>query len=306
MGGIPDYAELQVTSNFSFLRGASHPKELVWAAKELGHRAIAIADRNTLAGIVRAHSMAKELDFRLVVGARLVFDDAPSVLCFPRDYPAYARLSTLLTVGKRRAEKGQCRLLRADLASYREGQVLVALPAEPLDDAFIAHLRALQAMPEQLYLAAHPRYRGDDAARLRRLGAIADELGIPLVATNDVHYHAAERRPLQDVLTCIRESCTIHEAGYRLHPNAERHLKPAAEMAELFRERPDALARTLEIVDQCRFSIDELKDIYSYPVDPVPDGCTPQQELECLAWEDRKSTRLNASHTDISRMPSSA
>jgi error-prone DNA polymerase len=284
-GGNPGYAELQVTSNFSFLRGASHPKELVARAAELGHRAIAIADRNTLAGVVRAHSMAKELGFRLVIGARLVFDDAPSVLCFPRDYPAYARLSTLLTTGKRRAEKGQCRLYRTDLAAHSEGQVLVALPAGTLDDDFIAHLRALQALPGRLYLAAHPLYRGDDAARLRRLGEIADRLGVPLVATNDVHYHTAGRRPLQDVLTCIREGCTIHEAGYRLHPNAERHLKPAAEMAELFRERPDTLARTLEIVDQCRFSIDELKDIYSYPVDPAPEGRTPQQELERLAWE---------------------
>jgi len=280
-----DYAELQVTSNFSFLRGASHPKELVLAAKELGHRAIAIADRNTLAGVVRAHSMAKELDFKLVIGARLVFDDAPDILCFPRDYPAYARLSTLLTVGKRRAEKGQCRLYRDDLASHREGQVLVALPTETLDDDFIAHLRVLQAMPGQLYLAAHPLYRGDDAARLRRLGDISGSLDIPLVVTNDVHYHTAARRPLQDVLTCIREGCTIHEAGYRLHPNAERHLKPAAEMAELFREHPDALARTLEIVGQCKFSIDELDGIYSYPIDPLADGRTPQQELERLAWE---------------------
>jgi error-prone DNA polymerase len=284
-GGAPDYAELAVTSNFSFLRGASHPKELVVAAKKLGHKAIAIADRNTLAGVVRAHSMAKELDFRLVIGARLVFDDAPDVLCFPRNYPAYARLSTLLTHGKRRAAKGHCLIHRADLAEYSEGQVLVALPPETLDEDFVAHLRALQAMPGRLYLAAHCLYRGDDTARIRRLGAMADMLGLALVATNDVHYHAAERRPLQDVLTCIRCNCTIYEAGYRLHPNAERHLKPAAEMALLFRERPEALARTLEIVEQCHFSIDELKDIYSYPIDPLPDGRTPQQELERLTWE---------------------
>jgi len=280
-----DYAELQVTSNFSFLRGASHPKELVLAAKELGHRAIAIADRNTLAGVVRAHSMARALDFRLVIGARLVFVDAPSVLCFPRDYPAYALLSALLTHGRRYAAKGECHLRRSDLAEYSDGQILVALPCETLDDRFVAHLRALRAMAGRLYLAAHCLYRGDDEARLRRLGEIADGLGIGLVATNDVHYHAAGRRPLQDVLTCIRESCTIAEAGYRLHPNAERHLKPAFEMAALFRSRPDALARTLEIVEQCSFSIDELKDIYSYPVDPAPKGRTPQQELERLAWE---------------------
>ena len=282
---VRGYAELQVTSNFSFLRGASHPRELVEAAQKLGHKAIAIADRNTLAGVVRAHSKARELGFRLVIGARLVFVDAPSVLCFPRDYKAYAHLATLLTTGKRRAEKGQCRLHRADLAAYSEGQILVALPTEALDDDFVSHLRALQAMSGRLYLAAHPLYRGDDDARLRLLGDIADRLGIGLVATNDVHYHAAERRPLQDVLTCIREGCTIHEAGYRLHPNAERHLKPAAEMAGLFRERPDALDRTLEIVGQCTFLIDELKDIYSYPVDPLPEGRTPQQELERLAWE---------------------
>ncbi len=277
------YAELAVTSNFSFLRGASTPQELVLTAALLGHKAVAIADRNTLAGIVRAHSMARQQGIRLVIGARLIFDDAPDVLCFPRDRAAYARLSKLLTDGKRRAEKGQCRLHRADLAQYGEGQILIAMPDETLDEAFVTHLRVLQGMPGTLYLAANYLYRGGDAARLRRLGEIADALGIGLVATNDVHYHAAERRPLQDVLTCIRESCTIHEAGYRLYPNAERHLKEPAEMAALFRDYPEAMSRTLEIAEQCNFALDQLD--YSYPVDPVPDGRTPQQELERLAWE---------------------
>ncbi|HXH23834.1 MAG TPA: PHP domain-containing protein, partial [Vicinamibacterales bacterium] len=277
------YAELQVTSNFSFLRGASHPQELVLAARELGHSAAAITDRNTLAGVVRAHSAAKQVGIRLAIGARLEFDDAPGVLCLPRDRAAYGRLSTLLTVGKRRAEKGQCLLHRADLFDYAEGQVIVALPPEEIDTGFVDHLRLLHERLGSFYLAAHHLYRGDDNRRIRALGEIADELGLGLVATNDVHYHSPERRPLQDVLTCIRDLCTIQDAGYRLFANAERHLKSATEMARLFRARPDAIARTQEIVEQCRFSIEDLT--YSYPVDPVPDGRTPQQELERLAWE---------------------
>jgi error-prone DNA polymerase len=276
------YAELQVTSNFSFLRGASHPEELVKAAALLGHRAIAITDRNSVAGIVRAHAIAKEVGLRLVIGVRLDFDDAPSVLCFPRDRAAYARLTTLLTLGKRRAEKGQCLLHGADLFDHAEGQIAAVLPPERPDRDFAAQLQRFAERLEKTYLAAHHLYRGDDARRLTELGELADRLGVPLVVTNDVHYHAPERRPLQDVITCVREGCTIHDAGWRLFANAERHLKPAEEMAQLFASRPDALARTLEVVDATTFSLDELR--YEYPAEPVPDGRTPQQELERLTW----------------------
>jgi error-prone DNA polymerase len=278
------YAELQAASNFSFLRGASHPEELVAAAKGLGLAALAIADRNTLAGAVRAHVAAKEQGFKLIVGARLDLDDAPSVLCLPRHRAAYGRLARLLTVGKRRAPKGACHLGFADLAALGEGQMLIALAPENVDDAFAAFLRGLRAgFGESAHLAAQHLYRGDDDRRLAELAALAEAAGTPLVATNDVHYHAPERRPLQDVLTCVREHCTIAEAGRRLFANAERHLKSAAAMARLFRHYPQALARTLAVAEACAFSLEELR--YEYPADPVPEGSTPQEELTRLAWE---------------------
>jgi error-prone DNA polymerase len=272
------YAELQVTSNFSFLRGASHAEELVETAKTLGHHAIAITDRNSLAGVVRAHLTAKRMDMRLIIGCRLDLTDGPSLLCYPTDRAAYGRLCRLLTLGKRRAIKGECTLHWADLTDdvlFR--QILIALDPEEARLAELAH-----RLPGAVYLAGQNLLTGGDEARLARLAALAERTGAPLVATNDVHYHIPSRRPLQDVLTCIREGCRIEEAGLRLFPNAERHLKPAAVMAELFQDYPDALNRTLEIADRCPFSLDELK--YEYPDEPVPPGATPQEYLEFRTW----------------------
>src|SRR5438067_1571036 len=278
----PGYAELQVASNFSFLRGASHPDELVVTAAALGHAAIAITDRNSFAGIVRAHHAAKTVGIRLVVGCRLDLRDGTSLLAFPEDRAAYGRLCRLLTLGKRRAPKGECHLDYADVVAHGEGQILVVLPSEQIDVAEFA-ARVAADFRGRAYLAAHHLYRGDDAGRLARFADIAADTGLPLVATNDVHYHEPERRPLQDVVTCIREHCTIAEAGFRLAAHAERHLKPASEMARLFRGYEDALSRTLEIVARCHFSLDELR--YEYPEEPVPPGFTPQQWLTELAWK---------------------
>jgi len=288
------YAELQVTSNFSFLRGASHPGELVMTAAALGHQAIAITDRNSVAGLVRAHHAAKSVGIRLVIGVRLDLADSTSLLAYPVDRAAYGRLTRLLTLGKRRAPKGECRLDYADVVAYGEGQILVVLspeeglPPEEGDVAeFVAHPslvdRVAADFPGRAYLAAYHLYRGDDLSRLARLARVAEEKGLPLLAINDVLYHIPERKKLQDVLTCIREHCTITEAGFRLAAHAERHLKSAAEMARLFRGYQDALARSLEIVARCRFSLDELR--YEYPEEPVPDGMTPQRHLAALAWE---------------------
>ena len=283
------YAELQVTTNFSFLRGASHAEELAATAAALGHTAIAVTDRNTLAGVVRAHQGARAAGIRLVVGVRLDLDDAPSLLCLPTDRAAYGRLARLLTVGKRRAEKGDCRLTRADVLAHGEGQIAIVLPPdesapEAQDDDFSAHLRVYtEAFAGRCYLAAQHLYRGDDARRLAALAALAAQAGAPLVATNDVHAHSPDRRPLQDVLSCIRQGCTITEAGFRLAANAERHLKSGAEMARLFRGYEDAVARSVAIAERCRFSLDELR--YEYPADPIPDGLTPDEELARLAWE---------------------
>ncbi|MBC7906835.1 MAG: error-prone DNA polymerase [Rhodospirillaceae bacterium] len=279
-----NYVELQVTTNFSFLRGASHPQELVTAAAALGLSAIAITDRNSLAGVVRAHGAAKAARIRLVVGTRLDLVDGASLLVYPTDRAAYGRLTRLLTVGKRRAPKGECHLVRADVAAYADGQILIALPPDTPDAAFATELAAwARACPGRVYLAAQWRFHGDDQRRLARLAELARHVGTPLVATNDVHYHTPQRRPLQDVMTCIREGCTLAEAGWRLAANAERHLKPAEEMARLFVRYPDAVARSVEIANRCRFSLDELR--YDYPDEDAGDGLTPQQRLEKLTWE---------------------
>src|SRR5580700_177512 len=272
----PRYAELQVTTNFSFLRGASHPDELVVTAAALGHQAIAITDRNSFAGIVRAHHAAKVVGIRLVIGCRLDLRDGTSLLAYPTDRAAYGRLTRLMTLGKRRAAKGECHLDYADVVAHGEGQIVVILSPETA-------ARVAADFRGRAYLAAHHLYRGDDMRRLARLAALGDATGLPLVAVNDVLYHLPERRPLQGVLTCIREGCTIGEAGYRLAANAERHLKAPQEMARLFRVREDAVERNLEIVERCRFSLDELR--YEYPEEPVPEGMTPQQRLAELAWQ---------------------
>src|SRR5258706_1868696 len=281
---MTDYVELQVTTNFSFLRGGSHPHELVLAAQLLGHRAIGITDRNTLAGVVRAYSAGEQVGQRVLIGTRLDFADHASLLCYPTDRAAYGRLCRLLTVGRLRAPKGACELRLADLAAWSEGQILIALPPDDLDDGFARSLVALaERFPGQCHLAAAHRYGGDDAARLDRLAALAATARPPLVATNDVHYHEPGRRALQDVVACIREGCTIAEAGFRLAANAERHLKSPDEMARLFRHHPEALARTAEIAERCRFSLDELR--YEYPEETTEAGRTPQQQLEHLAWQ---------------------
>jgi len=257
------YAELQVTSNFTFLRGASHPHELVATAAALGQQAIAITDHNSLAGVVRAHTAAKSLDIKLLIGARLDFTDGPSLLCLPTNHAAYSGLATLLTHGKRRTTKGQCQLCYADLIEYHTDQILIFLPPEKMDPAFVDCLKNLnQRMPGQCYLAANHNYRSNGLYNIIRSAEIADLARVPLVATNDVQYHIPERRVLQDILTCIRESCTIDQAGLRLTANAERYLKPPEEMARLFESYPEAIAQTIEITDACAFSLDELQHQY--------------------------------------------
>ena len=281
MGG---YGELAVTSNFSFLRGGSHGAELVETAKALGLAAIGLADRNSLAGVVRAYKAAKQEGMKLLVGARLITLDGFEVIAYPRDRQAYGRLTRLLTLGNRRAPKGECHLTLEDILAYGEGQVFIAMPPVCPGALFregVAHLAA--HFPGQVWLGAACLYRGDDRQRLDDLARLAQEVSVPLVAVNDVLYHAPERRVLQDVLTCIREHCTLDEAGFRLEANAERHLKPADEMARLFASLPAALSASLDIVRQCTFSLDELA--YQYPNDVFAVDKTPQELLEQLTWE---------------------
>ncbi|MEE8536265.1 MAG: error-prone DNA polymerase [Kiloniellales bacterium] len=277
------YAELQVTSNYSFLRAASHPDELVTGAKALGLAAIGIADRNSLAGVVRAHVAAKQAGQRLLIGARLVPQDGPEVLCYPTDRAAYGRLCRLLTLGKRRAKKGDCRFTRAELAAHGSGQVLIVLPPEGPDAAFRETLAWFgRRFPGACFLAGQNLARGDDARRLAGLAKLARACATPLVATNDVRMHSPARRALLDVVTCIREGCTIDQAGFRLAANAERHLKAPDEMARLFRDHPEALVRTRALAERCRFSLDELK--YEYPEEITASGRDAQEELAHLTW----------------------
>ena len=277
------YGELQCVTNFSFLHGGSHAEELVAQARALGLSALGIADRNTLAGVVRAHAAAREHGLDLLVGARLDLAEGLSFLCYPMHRAAYGRLSQLLSKGKRAAQKGACHITLGDVIAHGEGQVFIALPPERPDAAFAATLQRLAGLWRgRLYLAVSYRFAGRDRERLARLADLGARTGAPIVATNDVLYHAPDRRPLQDVLTCIREHCTIEQAGQRLQANAERHLKSPAEMARLFRGFEPALARTEEIAARCHFSLDELA--YEYPDEPVPPGKTPQAHLEDLTW----------------------
>lgn len=278
-----DYAELAVTSNFSFLRGASHAEELVHQSAVLGLKAIGIADHNTLAGVVRAHIAAKAANVHLLVGARLVPTDGPELICYPVDRAAYGRLSSLLSKGKLRAKKGDCDISLADIVDHSEGQIFIALPPNKLDQGFKATLTDLaKHWPDRFYLAASYAYAGQNRERIARLAKLGAETSVPLIAINDVLYHVPERRPLQDIVTCIRDHCTIDNAGYRLEANAERHLKSPAEMARLFKGFEPALEATLAITERCTFSLDELA--YEYPDEPIPPGKTAQQYLTELAW----------------------
>jgi error-prone DNA polymerase len=238
-----------VTSPFSFLRGASDAIELTLRALELGMDSMGIADRNTLAGVVRMHSACKEAGIRPLIGCRLDLTDAPSLLAYPIDREGYGLLSRLLSLGKMRTEKGKCELSLADVAQHREGIAFIAWPSDDLD-AFEKELpRLREALPSLRYVATSWLYRGDDAARIGQLDRLARAHGCTILATNDVHYHAPDRRPLQDVVTCIREKVTIGTAGYLLNPNAERHLKSPAEMTRLFARWPHAIAATREFAD---------------------------------------------------------
>ncbi|MYC93308.1 MAG: error-prone DNA polymerase [Gemmatimonadetes bacterium] len=282
---VPLYAELQVTSNFSFLRGASHPEEMVERAAELGYRALALTDRNTLAGVVRAHEAAERTGLHFIPGTRLDLGDGPSLLCLPTTRHGYGALSRLITTGRRRAPKGECHLTREDVAAAADphGHIFIAVPPTSPGDDFaddLAWYRDRLSAP--LHLAATHYHRGDDDRRLAHLARLAEGHGIPLVATGDIHQHDPARRRLHDTLTCIREHCTIDSAGWRLEANAERHLKPRAELARLFRDHPDALANTVAIADQCRFSLDELR--YEYPDEVAEDGRTPRETLASLTW----------------------
>ncbi|WP_424362285.1 error-prone DNA polymerase [Methylocystis parvus] len=271
----PRYAELAATTNFSFLRGASHPEEMAATAVALGHCGIGIADRNSLAGVVRAFSYLRAHkesvgDFRLGVGTRLVFrDGTPDILCYPKDRAAYGRLCRLLTRGNMRTQKGDCALLLDDLLDFAEGQRLILMENGAPPPAL------LEAAQGCVWIAATALYGPRPRARLFGRIDLARELGLPLIAVNDAHMHAAERRPLADALTCIRERTTLDEAGFLLAANAERHLKSAEEMARLFRDAPQAVEESARFIEALDFRLTDLA--YEYPSE-LREGFKSEQE----------------------------
>lgn len=285
-----EYIELQVTSNFSFLRGASHPEELIDQAAVMGYRKLAITDRNTLAGIVRAHVAARNHAIELIPACRLDLLDGPSILAYPTDRKAYCRLSALLSLGNSRAEKGSCHLHQADVFEHSEGIKFIVIPPDEMNsifdyqENFKAQLSDFRKkFGNNLFLAATMGYTGADHKKLFRLNQLSQVLDIPLIATNDVHYHHPDRRELQDILTCTREKCTVQNAGFLLHQNAERHLKDQAEMIRLFRQYPQAIKNNILLAESCQFSLDSLE--YVYPEEITTDGRSPQDELSYLSWK---------------------
>lgn len=283
MTDMPRYAELQVTSHFSFLRGASSCEELFAEAAALGIEALAIVDRNSLAGTVRAHEAAKTTGVRLIVGCRLDLSDGTSLLVYPTNRPSYARLCRLLSLGKKRGGKGKCVLGWSDLLPYGEGLIAVLVPAQADDECAFRLRRLRDGFGDRAYMALTLRRRPNDQLRLHELANMATQLNVRTVVTNDVLFHEPGRRMLQDVVTCIRHGVTIDDLGDCRERHADRYLKAPAEMHRLFARYPEALARTTEIAERCTFDLAELS--YQYPEERDDPNLTPQQTLEKLTWE---------------------
>ncbi|KEZ14538.1 Error-prone DNA polymerase [Sphingobium yanoikuyae] len=284
--GKPGYVELQVTTHFSFLRGASSPEDLFATAAAMEMPALGVVDRHSVAGIVRAWDAERQTGVRAIVGCRLDLTDGTALLVYPTDKAAYGRLCRLLSIGKTRAGKGACHLDWSDVADWNEGLLAMLVPdrADATTQAALARTKRL--FGERTYMALSVRRRPKDAIRLRDLSRIAAAAGVPTIATNDVLYHVPERRQLQDVVTCIREKCTIDTLGRTRERFADRYLKTGAEMTRLFRrylKDSSPVARSVEFARRCAFSLDELK--YQYPDEIQVPGRTPQEELERLTWE---------------------
>ncbi|OHV82620.1 error-prone DNA polymerase [Rhizobium sp. LCM 4573] len=277
------YSELQVTTHFSFLRGASSAEELFARAAELGIEALGVVDRNSLAGIVRAWEASKTTGVRLVVGCRLDLADGMSILVYPTDRAAYSRLTRLLSLGKSRGGKGKCILDLTDVEAYSEGLIGVLVPDEA-DDVYAQQLRKVRTIfGDRAYVGLCLRRRPNDRLRLHNLSNIALRHKVKTVVTNDVLFHDPGRRQLQDVVTCIRNRTTIDDVGYDRERHADRFLKSPEEMHRLFSEYPEALARSREIVSRCKFDMSELQ--YQYPEEAIVPGLDAQQSLTKFAWE---------------------
>ncbi|WP_269465311.1 error-prone DNA polymerase [Sedimenticola thiotaurini] len=270
-----DYAELHCLSNFSFLRGASHPEELVIQAAELGYRALALTDECSLAGVVRAHEEARAQELPLIIGSEFRLEEGDRLVLLATDRQAYGQLSALITRARRAAGKGQYRLAM-DGVDEIPGCLLLLHPEDPGDRERLA--RYVEQFAGRLWLEANRLLTGDEQHYLRALRASADHFGLPIVAAGDVHMHQRERQRLQDLLTAIRHHTTLERAGWALFPNGERHLRPLATLARIY--PPDWLQQSIAIAERCRFSLDELR--YEYPDELVPKGTSPAVHLRTL------------------------
>ena len=294
----PGFAELVAATNYSFLRGASHPAEMVAEAINLGMTGIGIADRNSVAGVVRAWAFLKELrvkkpemveSFRLVVGARLVFaDGTPDIIAYPVNRQGWGRLTRLLSAGNLRAQKGDCILELQDLLDHCDDLLLIATGG---DEVLLRTLK--KARRKSVWLAATMSRSGTDARRAIELERLSAATGIPLLATNDALYATIIQRPLHDVITSIREGTTVQKAGKLLRANGERHLRAPAEMKRLFRNHPKAIEQSTKLLARIHFDLEDLR--YEYPHEPVPPGWKPFPYLHHLvktAAEGRYGTPL--------------
>ncbi|MBB4110743.1 DNA polymerase III alpha subunit [Rhizobium sp. BK226] len=277
------YAELQVTTHFSFLRGASSADELFATAKELGIEALGVVDRNSLAGIVRALEASRATGVRLVVGCRLDLQDGMAILVYPTDRAAYSRLTRLLTLGKSRGGKAKCILNLEDVALYAEGLLGMLVPDLPDETCAIQLRKMSEVFGDRAYVSLCLRRRPNDQVRLHEISNMAVRHRVKTVVTNDVLFHEPGRRQLQDVVTCVRTKTTIDDVGFERERHADRYLKPPEEMERLFARYPEALARTIEIINRCTFSMEELT--YQYPEEALIPGMSAQQSLEHYTWE---------------------
>src|SRR5215472_8998322 len=272
------FAELVCRSNFSFLRGASHPEELVFAASQAGLSALALTDGDGLYGAVKAHLAAQSLNLKLIIGAQLTLADAPPVVVYVQNLAGYSNLCRLISQSRLAHPKGEAGVPLQALAQRSRG--LIALLPVPSELKAVAPLA--EAFEDRFYVGAARLLEGRDEARFAQARKVSRALDAPLCAHNDVHTHARRRQPLQDAITAIREKTTVAAAGKKLFPNAERTLKGPQEMAELFPDCPEAVGRTLEVVDRCSFSLDEIR--YYFSEENLPPGHTPMSYLRELTY----------------------
>ena len=287
---LPGYAELHCLSNFSFQRGASHPKELVARAAQLGYQALALTDECSVAGVVRAWEAAKECGLHLIVGSEFVWGDL-RLVALARDAQGWGNLCEFITAARAAAPKGQYHVGPGSPFSLLQGCELLLAPCRERMGAsdFVAVSACLSSARAQfglnfdghLWLAVELHLAPDDSLWLATLQRAGAALGLPLVAAGDVHMHARSRKPLQDVITAVQRGCSVAECGFALQPNAERHLRQRVRLAGIY--PPELLAATLTVAARCTFSLGEIR--YQYPLETVPSGMTPAQALAWLAQE---------------------